>query len=231
MIEIDFAQGFFDNNFRQIGKCGLSDHHRKFHGITYGICASENNIDAKRILDYTICLLNKYGNCSVTSMICDGAKALTKAKENCKVIRHLLDCFAHISRPLRSRGYGNSGLRGSVARYLVSHGTHIDKIISIMFDFFAMRHLNTLMEWKTARSLFKGKHSLLEHSKYDHFWTYYLPEQPRWGNVAHHCGEIQSVQGLEKSWDYDKECVKLQKTLIRGKGYDLHHIFGGLSNR
>ena len=231
MIEIDFSQGFFENNYRQLGKCGVSDHHRKFHTITYGICTSENCVDAKRIIDYTTILLQKYAQCTVTSMICDGSKALTKAKDHCKEDLNLLDCFAHISRPLRSRGYGNSGARGSVARYLVSHGTHIDLIISIMFDFFAMRHLNTLTEWKTARYLFKEQHRFLQDSQFDHFWNYYLPEQPRWGNVPHHCGEIHSVQGLEKSWDYDKDSFKLQKSLTRGKGYDLHHIFGGISNR
>ena len=231
MIEIDFSQGFFDNNYRQIGKCGLSDHHRKFHTITYIICESENYVDAKRILDYTVSLLQDYGHCSVTSMICDGAKALTKAQENCHGIRYILDCFAHISRPLSTRGYGTSGSRGSVARYLVSHGTHIDKIVSIMFDFFAIRHLNTLIEWTTARDLFKDEHSFLLNSRYDHFWNYYFPVQPRWGNICHHSGEIQSVQGLEKSWDYDKQSVKFQKSLMKSKGYDLHHIFAGISNR
>ena len=88
-----------------------------------------------------------------------------------------------------------------------------------------------MIEWTTARDLFKDEHSFLLNSRYDHFWNYYFPVQPRWGNICHHSGEIQSVQGLEKSWDYDKQSVKFQKSLMKSKGYDLHHIFAGILNR
>ena len=230
MIEIDFAQGFFLNNTRQLGKCGLSDQHRKFHTLIYGIFMSENSEDAKMMLDLTVLLLSRYGKGTVTSMICDGSKALTKAQEDCVGIQHLLDCFAHISRPLSTRGYGKMGSRGSVARYLVSHGIHIDKIISIMFDFFAIRHLNCMEEWKTSRELFKIKFPVLSDTKYDHFWNYYFPENPRWGNVPHKAGEIHSVQGLEKSWDIDKSSIKNEK-LSSKKDLELRHVFSGISNR
>ena len=95
-----------------------------------------------------------------------------------------------------------------------------------------MRHLCSIDDWKVARELFKAKHPMLsDMSKYDHFWTYYLPEVPRWGNAAHRPGEVHSVQGLEKSWDIDKQFVKHEKKLYSGEGIDLRNILAGISNR
>ena len=72
----------------------------------------------------------------MSSLICDGSNALSKAQEDCDSIGLLLDCFAHITRPLTARGYGKMGSRGSISRYLLSKGLHIETICSIMFSFF-----------------------------------------------------------------------------------------------
>ena len=53
-IECDFSCGFFSDNTRQVGKCGISDQLRQFHSMVYGIFVSENGVDAKLLLKYAI---------------------------------------------------------------------------------------------------------------------------------------------------------------------------------
>ena len=47
----------------------------------HGIFLSENSYDAKKSLDNSVLLLQKYANCTVTSVICNGSLALTKAQQ------------------------------------------------------------------------------------------------------------------------------------------------------
>ena len=98
--------------------------------------------------------------------------------------------------------------------------------------FFQIRHLCTKQDWTTARELFKIEYAVLDNDTiFSHFWTYYFPEIPRWGNVAHKAGEVHSVQGLEKSWDLDKKTINDERNSSSTKNIDLRHIFAGISNR
>ena len=118
-----------------MGKCGLSDCHRKFHTLVYGIFMSENSFDAHALLTATIRLLERNTNCLVKSILCDGAIALKTAIKELDGSVDVLDCFAHISRPLSRNKSNRGGTRGSIARYLLSKGFGIDTIVSIMCDF------------------------------------------------------------------------------------------------
>ena len=114
MLEIDFSEGFYTNNQRQMGKCGITDRHRKYHTLVYGIFKSENSHDASRLLSISAELLKIYTHCNPQSVLCDGALALSAAQRITDGINFILDCFAHISRPLSARGTGQNGSRGSI---------------------------------------------------------------------------------------------------------------------
>ena len=92
--------------------------------------------------------------------------------------------------------------------------------------------MSTIEDWSTARHLFQVQYTqLADLTKYGHFWEYYFPPIPRWGNVAHRPGEVHSCQGLEKSWDMDKQAIKFERLVCSKSISSLCNIFSGISNR
>lgn len=63
---MDFAEGFYDNRKRQVGKCGISDRQRVFHALVYGIFNSENTHDSTNLLSTTTMLLKEIASVSST---------------------------------------------------------------------------------------------------------------------------------------------------------------------
>lgn len=80
----------------------------------------------------------------------------------------------------------------------------LQDVCNILSYYFAFSHLTSLQDWTTARTLFVAENQDLP----DHVYTQYLPPFPRWGSACHTGGEVQSGQGLEKTWNHLEKAKK-----------------------
>ena len=226
---MDFAEGFYCNRKRQVGKCGISDRQRVFHALVYGIFNSENADDATTLLSTTLMLLKEIAHVGSTRTLTDGSKALKNAVKSLNMIEK--DCFSHIGRPLGSRGSGKRGAHASLARYLLTHGVSLAIINHMLHIFLGLRHLSTEKDWLSARMLFLNFFPFLFNPEFNHFRDFYLPEKPRWGAASHLPGEVQSTNGLEVDWKPIKSnCTNEKKSSVNKNDF-LINTFNAISNR
>lgn len=226
---MDFAEGFYNNRKRQIGKCGISDKRRLFHPLVYGIFNSENSEDATQLLQMTTQLLDKIANVISDRTLTDGSKALKNAITSLNMTAK--DCFSHLGRPLGSRGSGKHGTNGSLSRYLLDRGVSLSIINHILHIFLGIRHFTTLADWQSGRKLFFKYFSFLSAKEFSHFQMFYLPMVPRWGVAYHKRGEVQSTNGLELDWKPMKKSCDIEKKFSANKNEYLINMLSAISNR
>ena len=219
---------FFSNNTRQVGKCGISDQLRQFHSMVYGIFVSENGVDATLLFKYAIELASKSpSNFTINRSLTDGFKALYSA---CNALSLKIEmCYTHIARPLNCRMTGKRGAKASLPRHLLDQGVDKDMIYEILHLFHGFRYLTTAESWKEARVIFFETYPMFNDDKFKHFQTYYLSEEPKWGNACHKPGEVISTNGAESRWNHEKNVTSELKTSVHGSDDNLLDTLNGIS--
>jgi len=201
-LEIDYSKGFWKGNLRQLGMVGVSDADRRFHPLLISIQKSEDGPGSALVLSTSAEMVSR-SSAVPTTCLKDGSEALRSGANDAQLIDN--DCFAHMTHLPFTRGGGIRGSRGSLARYLLTCKDEVTKkcrytledVCDILSFIFVFSHLTTLQDWVTARQLFMAENEDLP----GHVYVQYLPFYPRWGNACHIPGEVQSSQGLEKTWD------------------------------
>ena len=207
-VEIDFSMRFFQKNgkdIHQAGMTGVSDSQRVFHPLIFCVSKSEDAFFGGKLMDYTDELIKLAGG-TMGKCLKDGGSALSAAARS----RYLyeLACVAHASRGAFQRMGGYHGAKGSLPKYLATHGVQLHDIKIVMSIYFAFENLTTLPDYVTARGLFMDEHRYLP----PHVFKHYFPETPQSGAAAHDPTEVGSTQGLEKTWDIVR---KKQKEVLR----------------
>jgi len=229
-LETDYSKGFWKGNVRQIGQVGISDANKVYHPIIFGIQRSEDGPGSSSILVAAAEMVSR-SNAIPISCLKDGSEVLQYGAKDAQLAE--CDCFAHMMRMPFTHGGGIRGSRGSLCRFLINckdsqtnkRRFTLQDACDVLSYIFAFSHLTSLQDWETARMLFMSENEDLPNQVYKQ----YLPPCPRWGSACHTAGEVQSGQGLEKTWGYLDSAKKYhQKTHRVG---DLESIFEAISEQ
>ena len=196
------------------GAAGFSDMGHKFHAcvFVYHTLGEEDEIACTQVMG-SFKIIVTIRNGILNRYLKDMGAAVNSATILLRLIS--LDCLQHVIRG-QYRATGQKRGYGSLILYVWSNTNGcLDDVGAMIVFVRAMRHLPSKKEWIAARklfivylkeSMFRGLVGTADFSRVtSHVIDTYFKLEPGWGSAARQEGESQSIQGVEKGWDWRRK--------------------------